>query len=194
MGWFRGKRRSLTLAVLALAVLLGGGFLAASSVGGAGAPSVKDFGPASAGDVPVDRALSITFDRPMIQPLAERALHVDPAVEGSYSWKGNTLQFTPTNGWARATRYTVSLDTSARSFFLAPLRQSVSYSFMTAKELAITTVQPADGAIEVAASNAIVVQFSYPIVALGAAGQGLNPLTIQPALPGKGKWVTTSLY
>jgi alpha-2-macroglobulin len=194
MGWFRGKQRGLTLAVLAVAALVGAGFIASTIAGGTGIPSVESYGPASAKDVPVDRPVSITFDRPMIQPLAERAFRVDPAVGGSFSWKGNTLLFTPRDGWARSTHYTVSLDTSARGLFLAPVQQAVSFDFMTAKDLSVTTVQPSDGASEVAASNAIVVQFSYPIVPLGAAGQGPNPLTIQPALPGKGKWVTTSLY
>ena len=194
MGWLGGRRRGLALAVLVVVPLLGGGFLATAILGAAGAPSVKDLGPSSAKDVLTDQPISITFDRPMIHPLAERALRIDPSVDGTYSWKGDTLLFTPTKGWSRATRYTVSLDTSARSLFLTPLRQPVSYSFMTAKDLAVTAVQPADGATEVATSNSIVVQFNYPIVPLGAAGQGADPLTIQPALPGKGKWVTTSLY
>jgi hypothetical protein len=64
---------------------------------------VQAYGPATGKDVPVDRPISITFDRPMIQPLAEQSLRIEPAVEGAFSWQGNTLQFSPRHGWSRST-------------------------------------------------------------------------------------------
>ncbi|MHB0869769.1 MAG: Ig-like domain-containing protein [Chloroflexota bacterium] len=190
---FQG-RRVLALAA-ALLVMVAGLVLAAGVVaGGLEQPTVAYFGPTASKDVPSDAPVAITFDRPMLAPLTERALRISPAVDGSTSWKGNTLLFTPSAGWARGIRYTVSLDQSARSLLMLPLKEAVAYEFMTAKDLSVVTVQPADGATDVAANSSLVVQFSYPIVPLGTTGGEPNPLRIEPALKGKGRWVTTSLY
>lgn len=190
----RPVRRILSLAAALLLVVAGLILSIGVATGGLEPPAVAHFGPTAEKDVPADAPVAITFDRPMLAPLAERALRISPAVDGSVSWKGNTLLFTPRSGWDRGTRYTVSLDQSARSLFLLPLREPVTYEFMTAKELSVLTVQPADGATDVAAASIIVVQFSYPIVPLGTTGGEPNPLRIEPALNGKGRWVTTSLY
>lgn len=192
----RGRRWRWTwAAAAAVAVLLAGGILAAgAAAGGLEAPTVEQFGPTAAKGVPVDAPIAITFDRPMLAPLAERALRIQPAVDGAFSWKGNILLFTPRSGWTRGTRYSVGLEQSARSLFLFPLKEAVSYEFVTAKELGVVTVQPADGATEVSSDSTIAVQFSYPIVPLGTTGGEPNPLSIEPALKGKGRWLTTSLY
>lgn len=198
-GWLRlipgfGGRRILSLAA-ALLVLLVGAVLAAGAVAvGFESPSVESFGPTALKDVPGDAAIAITFDRPMLAPLAEGALSIEPAVEGSFSWRGNTMLFTPRSGWARGTRYSVRLEQSARSLLLLPLKEPVAYEFMTAKELSVVAVQPGDGASDVALDSSIAVQFSYPIVPLGTTGGEPNPLRIEPALKGKGRWLTTSLY
>ena len=192
----QGRRWRWTWATVAAAVLLVAGLLAAAGVaaGGLESPTVEQFGPTAPKDVPVAAPIAVAFDRPMLAPLAERALRIQPAVDGSYSWKGNTLIFTPRSGWARGTKYTVSIEQSARSLFLLPLKEPVSFEFMTAKELGVVTVQPGDGSADVAPEGTIAVQFSYPIVPLGTTGGEPNPIRIEPALQGKGRWLTTSLY
>jgi len=190
VGWWRWG-----LGILAVVVLVAaGGAALVVAAGGTGAPSVLPIEPSRDKEVAVSTPLAITFDRPMLAPLAERALHIQPAVEGSFSWQGNTMLFTPRTGWGRGIRYAFTLDQTARGLFPLPLKEPVSYQFMTAKELAVVTVQPADGAVEVAPSNAIAVQFSYPVVALGTTGGDPNPLRIEPEVKGKGRWLTTSLY
>lgn len=189
---FPGRRLwSLIAALVLLATCLT--LAAGVAAGGLEAPAVERFDPTGARDVAVDAPIAIAFDRPMIAPLAERALRIQPDVEGSFSWKGNTLLFMPRDGWARGTRYSVEIDQSARSIFLLPLREPVAYQFMTAADLSVLTVQPGDGALGVAPNNSLVVQFSYPIVPLGVS-EGPSPFRIDPPADGKGRWLTTSLY
>jgi len=191
----RARRWRWAWAVAAAVVLLAGGVLAAGAAAGElEAPRAQRFEPTVAKDVPVDTPIAITFDRPMLAPLAERALHIQPSVDGSYSWKGNTLIFAPSRGWARGVTYNVTVDQSARGLFLLPLREAITFQFMTAKDLSVVTVQPADGATEVAPDAAIVVQFSYPMAPLGTKGGEPNPLRIEPTLEGQGRWLTTSIY
>lgn len=187
-------RVRLVAATLIILALLAGALAAFVAAVGLDAPVVEAYGPAGAKEVAANSALSIAFDRPMLAPLAEGALSIEPAVEGTYSWKGNILTFTPRTGWARGTRYTVRLEPAARSLLLVPLREPLTFEFLTAKELAVLNVQPADGTSDVAANNAIVVQFNYPVVPLGTGAQGPAPFKMEPSLPGKGRWVTTSLY
>ncbi|HEX9016531.1 MAG TPA: Ig-like domain-containing protein, partial [Chloroflexota bacterium] len=187
-------RRLSAVAAAVLVLIVAGFFAVGVAASGLEQPSAVSFSPTALKDVPANAPVSITFDRPMLGPLAERALRIEPAVEGSFSWKGNTMQFTPRTGWSRETVYTVSLDQGARGMLLLPLKSPVHYEFMTAKDLTVLSVQPGDGATNVDPSNGIVAQFNYPIVPLGAAGQGPNALVIEPAVPGRGKWVTTSLY
>lgn len=189
-----GPRRRWQLVLAVVAAVLFCGSLLGCSAGALDAPAVEGFGPTAAKDVPANAPITISFDREMIGPLVERAVRIDPPVGGSFSWKGNTLQFTPRTGWSRGTRYRVSLDQSARSLFLQTLKEPVSFEFMTAKDLAVVSVQPGDGASEISPGSYVAVQFSYPMVPLGTTGSDPNPLRIDPPVPGKGRWLTTSLY
>ena len=87
------------------ALVVGALMAAGAAAGGLEPPAVQRFGPSDPRDVPAGAPISIAFDRPVLAPLAERAVHIQPAVEGSFSWKGNTLIFTPSKGWARGVSY-----------------------------------------------------------------------------------------
>lgn len=65
-----------------------------------------------------------------------------------------------------------------------------------AAALRVRAVSPASGAREVAASTAIVIAFDRPVVALSALGAAPAPFSLvsTPALPGRGRWLTSAIY
>ncbi len=152
-----GCLRRWSLVMTMLAATVPAAALTGCSEGVTDAPVVESFGPEDTKDIPANTPISITFDRGMIAPLAERAMRIEPPIEGSFSWSGNTLRFSPRTGWARGTRYQVTLDQSARSTFLQTLKEPIFFEFMTAKDLAVVSVQPADGASEVSPTSGVAV-------------------------------------
>ncbi|NPV45529.1 MAG: hypothetical protein HPY69_01120 [Armatimonadetes bacterium] len=82
--------------------------------------------------VPVDKTVRITFDSAMDQASVESAFTISPSVEGTFSWSGNELTFTPTAPLSYSTTYTVTISNSARGATGTALSQSYSWSFDTA--------------------------------------------------------------
>ena len=63
--------------------------------------------------------------------------------------------------------------------------------------LEVSSIIPADGVEGVAADATLTVAFNRPVVPLGSTEdlQNLpNPLSIEPAVEGKGEWLNTSIY
>ncbi len=73
---------------------------------------VVSFSP-SGQSVHVSEPLKVTFDRPMDQEATTAALLIGPTTEGTTAWDGNTLTFTPTDGWETSSDYTVTLTIDA---------------------------------------------------------------------------------
>ncbi|MFQ5856683.1 MAG: Ig-like domain-containing protein [Anaerolineae bacterium] len=73
--------------------------------------------------IEVDRSsrLCVTFSKAMDRPQAEAAFSVTPAVDGAFSWWGNTLCFTPAVPLSPHTAYEVALEATATDQTGAPL-------------------------------------------------------------------------
>jgi uncharacterized repeat protein (TIGR01451 family) len=82
-------------------------------------------------DVPTDTAIVVTFSSPMNRSTIPGAFSVSPGVQGSFSWSGNALVFTPAKKLETGKRYTVSVTTGARDEGGNPLDQTYSWSFTT---------------------------------------------------------------
>ncbi len=102
----------LALAAVGLAVVILFGF-----------PRLVDASPADgAVDVPVNAALRLTFSRSMEVASVQERLRLTPAVEGSYSWEGDTLVFTPARGWPSGAVIQVQLEAGAPASGFPALR------------------------------------------------------------------------
>ncbi len=149
---------------------------------------------------PVIAPVSLTFDQPMDQATVEAAFAIAPAVPGSFQWSGNKLSFVPAgSGFARATRYRVTLAEQARTAAGLTLPEAFTFDFTTAGYLEVISVQPADGTAEVAVDALITVMFNRPVVPLtdiqSQTGLALRqPLQFEPAVMGEGEWLNTSIY
>ena len=142
----------------------------------------------------------LTFDQPMDQRSVEAAFAVSPAVQGSFHWDKNRLTFLPSgDGFARATRYRVTLDKQARSAAGLALQDDFVFDFRTQGYLEVVSIVPAQDAGDVPIDSALTVVFNRPVVPLtdiqGQSGLALHQLlVIDPEVPGTGQWLNTSTY
>ncbi|HIE50253.1 MAG TPA: hypothetical protein EYP85_00715, partial [Armatimonadetes bacterium] len=60
-------------------------------------------------DVALNTVISVTFREAMDQTSVETAFAVEPSLPGTFSWRGNTLTFTPEGNLARGTTYRVTI-------------------------------------------------------------------------------------
>ena len=134
--------------------------------------------------------VQLNFDQTLPEDVADR-FGIEPSLAGSVSVDGAALTFTPEDAPEPGARYILSIAGPTESD--AP--QSVT--LVGAYPLAVTATQPSSGAADVSADSQIVVIFNRPVVPLtGVDDQAKlpHPLTIEPALPGTGQWINTSVY
>ena len=106
-------------------------------------------------------SLEVTFTEPVKPESASEALSIQPSVEGSVSWSGTVMIFTPREPLALATTYVVSIGPGVED--LAGNRMSEApdaFSFETAGPPEVVETEPADGDTDVALEAPIGVRFS----------------------------------
>lgn len=140
--------------------------------------------------------VTFTFDQEMAAE-SNVSLTVTPELAGDVAVQGATLTFTPSAAPTSGERYHFTIDADAQSAAGVALGNPVELTLVAAAPLAVTSIQPSDGASEVDTDSQIVVVFNRPVVEL----TGLNdqaslpqPLTIDPAVEGAGEWLNTSIY
>ena len=165
-------------------------------------PQVIYSSPAPGEEALLDGAITIRFDQPMDQNSVEAAFQVQSEdgqpVSGSFSWpRPDTVIFTPAAKLSRQSKYQVNISDTATGLQGQPLRQAVDLKLQTVGYLEVSQVLPADGSKAIDTDAAITIIFNRPVVPLVATGQQASlpqPLQIQPATPGKGTWVSSSIY
>ncbi len=78
--------------------------------------------------------VTIQFNWDMDIPSTEAAFHIDPPVEGTFSWEdlNHRLVFKPSGPYTTNTKYTVTIDKSACHGGLVPMENDFTLSFLTA--------------------------------------------------------------
>ena len=109
-----------SLAVVAIGALVLAGVLYAASTVDSRPPAVLGIEltqplPDEANRGLPTTSLEVAFSEPVEQSGAADALSVEPAVEGSVSWSGSTMIFTPDAPLALGTDYTVSSIRASRT-------------------------------------------------------------------------------
>ncbi len=168
----------------------------------AGPPVLVDRSPVRGEALDPSRGIALTFDQPMNRDSVEKAVTIttrdaDP-VEGTFEWVSDAeLRFVPKNGWRRGADYKVALSAEARSAKGIGLARAEQFVFRTIDHLAVAQTIPADGAQDVAADDTITILFNRPVVPLsGIADQAAlsSPVTFDPPIAGRGRWLNTSTY
>jgi hypothetical protein len=146
---------------------------------------------------PLDAPVVITFDQAMDEASTTAAFAIEPPAPGQAIVQGEALVWTPSQPLARGESYRVLVSQEARSTAGEPLVAPVDLRFDAAGFLEVTSSQPADGNEEVSVDSPITVIFNRPVVPLTSVGQQSDlpdPLRIEPATPGAGQWLNTSIY
>ena len=144
----------------------------------------------------------VSFDEPMNQAATSTAWSLqDPQgtkVDGSLSWVSSTLlKFTPTQPLKDGLTYLAEINTGAKSAQGAPLEEAIRLKFDVTGELKVSQVFPAAGTTGVDNQSVITVLFNQPVVPLTTAEDQSklpDPLTLTPAVEGRGEWVNTSVF
>lgn len=164
-------------------------------------PVVADHFPGKGDELAIDGAIDVYFDQAMDQPSVESAFALAPAVTGTFNWLDTaTVRFTSATPFERATRYTVTIATTAKSAAGIILKEPFTFTADTIGYLEVTQVLPAPDTQGVEVGAAITVMFNRPVVPLGLTTDTANtanlpnPLVLNPPVAGKGEWLNTSIY
>jgi len=83
-------------------------------------------------DVPVTTIITVTFNESMNQTSVENAFDIDPSVNGTFTWSGDTMNFTPDADLAFSTKYNVTIGTGAEDLAGNNLSTDHLWNFTTA--------------------------------------------------------------
>lgn len=166
------------------------------------APNVIDRFPARGDEMPLNAPIEVFFDTAMDRASVEAAFKLTADngqnVAGSFSWQDDqTLTFQPNQALDRASKYTITIGNAAKSKVGLQMRREFVFNAETVGFLEVTQILPADGTFEVDPRALITVMFNRPVVPLTALTEQANlpnPLTLEPAVPGTGEWLNTSIY
>jgi hypothetical protein len=147
-----------------------------------GPPVVVSVSPADAAEgVPVDGALTVTFDRFMDTRAVENAIDVQPPAAIRPAWSGPAVTLAFDQPLLFGTTYTVTIRATAADTGGSRLREPFTTHFTTvAAGLHVRTTLPADGAAGVSVGTPIAIVFDATVdpASAGAA------LTITPPVRG----------
>ncbi|TFG68820.1 MAG: hypothetical protein E4H27_07645, partial [Anaerolineales bacterium] len=146
----------------------------------------------------LDAPIELVFDQPMDQASVQKALSIEPKVDGVITWTNpHTLQFTPSETLARGASYHISLDETTKNAEGTTLAAPITFEFETLGYISISEVQPVPGSKDVNPDTTVTVVFDRPIVPLTAIEQQDTlpaPLSFSPPVSGKGEWLNTTIY
>ncbi|MBO9309812.1 MAG: Ig-like domain-containing protein, partial [Chloroflexi bacterium] len=191
--------RKLLAFVLTLSVLLGALASApnARSDDDQPPPAVIDTIPLRGQELPLDGTITVFFNQAMDRASVERAIRTQPALNGSFDWLDEaTVRFKPIN-LQRATTYTLTIGTEARSLSNVPMRDTFTLRIQTVGFLEVVEILPKSGSSDVEADATISIIFNRPVVPLLSVDEMKAlppPFRAEPAIEGSGEWISTSIY
>jgi Big-like domain-containing protein/WD40 repeat protein len=155
-----------SLAVIGLGGLVLAGLLYVASTFDSRAPTVAEIAltqplPDAPNVALITTGLAVEFTEPVEMASAPDAISFEPAVEGSVSWSGSTMIFTPREPLALLASYTVTIGEGIRD--LSGNRMTdlpAPFTFETTGPPEVVETVPADGASDVALDGPISVSFS----------------------------------
>ena len=179
-----------SLVVLSVGAIVLVGVLFVASTVDARSPEVLRFGLTQALPDEPDTALITTsvevdFNEPVQVVEGTTALTLVPGVEGTVSWSGSTMIFTPRDRLALETSYTATVGSGIRD--LSGNRIATpppSFTFVTAGRPSVAETMPADGALDVAVDEPLLITFST----LMDTGSVEGALTVEPSLDLELRW------
>lgn len=171
------------------AVLLGGVLYVASTVD-ARAPEViavrlTQPAPDEPAVAQITTSIEVEFNEPVEQASAADALRIEPDVDGSVSWSGATMIFTPAEPLRLETEYVVTVDAGVRDLAGNEMVELPGpFTFTTVGRPSLAASDPLDGDEDVALDATIVLTFSSVMDTASVEAA----LRIQPTFPHELRW------
>ncbi|MFQ3534713.1 MAG: Ig-like domain-containing protein [Aggregatilineales bacterium] len=160
-------------------------------------PAVIDTIPLRGEELPLDGDITIFFNQAMDRASVERAIRTQPALRGTFDWLDEaTVRFKPVD-LQRATTYTLSIGTEARSAANVPMADTFMLRLQTVGFLEVVEIIPANNSSGIEADVTISIIFNRPVVPLMSVEEMAAlppPFTAEPAIEGSGEWISTSIY
>jgi hypothetical protein len=181
-------RRFLAVGAVGLIILAGVLYLATTL--DARPPTVTDYRlshPLTGSDTTAltTTSLEVIFSEPVDTTSAERAFEIEPSVDGSVSWSGTTMVFTPSDRLPLETEFVVQVGPGVvdqhgnRASEAAP-----PFTFVTVGRPMVVETDPADGADGVAVDAPIAIAFSTLMDTASVEAA----LAISPNVPHELRW------
>ncbi len=188
--------RTISEALKKHAKLLCGGLLAtAVLIVGAFAfmPSPSAHGALKGHAVELSRnaIIRIIFSQPMNHRSVEQVFRINPSLDGTFSWEGTDLIFTPKTTFEKGKTYEVVVGTQAKSFFLKPLKEEYRQSFTILDFPEVSLVTPVDKTV-VMQDQILTVLFDHPLRTLTGNLAVPTFLSIKPEVKGTYHWLGTN--
>ena len=180
--------RSLVVLAVGAAVLVG--VLYVASTVDARSPEVIGFElTQSLPDHPetavITTSLEVAFNEPVLLDAGADPLSLAPNVEGTVSWSGSTLIFTPREPLELETEYVATVGDGIRDAAGNHIGDPPpSFSFTTAGRPEVVQTLPEDGSSVVPVETEISIEFST----LMDTGSVADALSIEPAVPHELRW------
>lgn len=109
----------------------------------------------------ITTSIEIAFSEPVDADAAARAVRLEPAVDGTASWSGSRLIFTPADALELSTAYEVIVATGIPDLAGNEMTEAAPpFAFETAGRPTIVATDPADGAVDVPVEQTIAITFS----------------------------------
>ncbi|HET9878695.1 MAG TPA: Ig-like domain-containing protein [Candidatus Limnocylindria bacterium] len=106
-------------------------------------------------------SVEVAFSEAVDHASAQEAFRIDPPLDGSFSWSGTTLTFTPTDPLPLESAFTVAVDAGVRDTAGNPTTAATDpFAFTTVGSPTVASTTPADGDDAVALDAPVTVVFS----------------------------------
>ena len=192
--------RLILAALLLLLLLSASGLAAQDAVQPTGLPlQLVDSLPFAGQELGLQQAITLYFDRPLDCAAATGGVTLAPAVPGDITCDAaeRSLRFAPSEPYQRGTTYTLQLGAGLRGQDGIGLLEPLTLTFQTVGFLGVSDVLPSDGSRGIETDAVITVIFNRPVVPLVTAEEQASlpsPITLEPAVAGRGEWLNSSIY
>jgi len=138
-------------------------------------PVVSSYYPADKADsVKTVDTISVVFGQIMDRTSTEAGFSITPSIAGKIVWLNNdaALKFIPSSPFAKLTKYTVKIDTSAKNLFNKSFEKPLVFSFTTRlrDHLSIASTYPAANQTNISTTCQFKLQFDAPMTMAGLMG------------------------
>lgn len=179
-----------SLVVLAVGALVLIGVLYVASTVDARSPEVVGFAltqslPDDPDTALITTSVEVDFNEPVQVDAGTAPLTLAPAVEGTVSWSGSTMIFTPRDPLALETSYVATVGSGIRD--LAGNRIGTpppAFTFMTAGRPSVAETLPDDGARDIPVDEPLLITFST----LMDTGSVERALSVEPSIDYELRW------